>query len=193
MEIFKDQLADSNSGFYFPEKIHSALTIHFIDEAMEAVHRIFFNSKNVLTKEQRLDFIEIFYFFLELKLLDIVRPQIVSFTCKDAVDTAGAANAQLFVFLKLLNQTRLSESDMERLDLVLYASPIMVRERLMNPERFDRMLSALKTFESVKDLLGAVNFQKVIQEAFGLYYKTPILESKVLPFKPTTEGGIHEF
>ncbi len=177
---FKEQLKDQSSGFYFPEWIQGEI-LDFIDGAMNAVHSIFFSSKNVLVKEQRLDFIEIFYFFLQLKLIDIIKPDAVSFTCKDAVDTSGASNAQLFAFLKLLNQERLSESDMELLDLILYASPLMVRERLMNPDRFNRFVRALNVFESTKELLGIVNFQKVIKEAFENFYHTSILEAKVLP------------
>lgn len=182
MKSFKEQLTDQSSGFYLPENVFNGLS-EFIDGAMKAVHRIFFHSKNVLVKEQRLDFIEIFYFFLQLKLIDLVKPEALGFTCKDAVDVAGAANAQFFMFLKLLNQERLSESDMDLLDLIIYAFPIMVRERLMSPDRFERMLSALRTFESTKEMLGTVNFQKVIHEAFGHYYKTPILTAKLLPSK----------
>lgn len=134
--------------------------------------KTFFQSKNVLTRDQRLDFIEIFYFFLELKFLDTYKPNYFSFTCKDAIDSSGAGNACFFTFLKLLNQEKLSEKDMEFLNFLIYAIPITVRERLMLRERFIRMSSAIKSFETAK------SFGQQISQVFAELYDAPILGSK---------------
>ncbi len=180
MQVFKEQLADENCGFLFPESIKKPLMNHFVDEAMHAVHRIFFSGKNVLSREQRMNFIEIFYLFLELKIVDLLKPDVIGFCCKDGIDVGVATSAELFVFLKFLNQERLSEMDREHLDLMLYGNSLLFRERTMLPERFNRMVSTLATIESAREHFGQANFVKIINEAFGRFYKTPILHGKVI-------------
>jgi hypothetical protein len=178
MQVYKEQLLDEGCGFFFPEKMKRVLEDQFIPHAMEAVHRIFFGGKNVLTREQRLDFIEIFSLFLALKVIDCVKPDVASFMCKDGVDSGQAAAIELYVFLKLLNQERLSEHDREHLDALLYGPSLLFRERLMLPERFNRMLSVIKTLESVKNELGHVEFVKSVQIAFKGLYMMPLLSAK---------------
>ena len=169
MKNLKEQLVDESAGFYFPKTDSFEA---FIDRSIKLVHETFFQSKNVLTRDQRLDFIEIFYFFLELKVLDTYKPNYFSFTCKDAIDISGASNACLFTFLKLLNQEKLAEKDMEFMNFLIYAIPITVRERLMLRERFNRMASAIKCFETTK------SFGQEFKQVFAELYDAPILDSK---------------
>lgn len=179
MANFREQLGDPSCGFFIPKKIAKELSRGFIVQAMEAVHRIFFSKKNVLTKEDRLNFIELFYLFLELKIMDCVKPDLVGFSCKDGLDITLSAGAELFVFFKLLNQERLSEFDRENLDLMLYGPCLLDRERLLMPERFNRMLGAIKVIETVRDQYGFRAFTKIVQEAFGMLYNTPIFTGKI--------------
>jgi hypothetical protein len=178
IDNLREHLGDEASGFYFPEDLYEAITDEFVDQVINKVHVLFFHSKNVLTREQRLDFIEIVYFFLELKVLDIVKPDMFSFTCKDSVDIAGAANANFFAFLKILNQEGFSETDKEFMNLMVYGIPITTRERVMLQDRFNRCLSAIRVFESVKLELGNVAFSKLIKEAFAKMYDNGVLDLK---------------
>lgn len=179
MKHFKEQLRDGSCGNIFPKSIEKGLYNGFIDGVMAGIHEIFFSSRNVLSKDQRQDFIEIFYLFLQLKIMELCKANIVGYTCKDSIDVAECSGAQLFIFLKLLQQERLSEHDQEQLDVMLYAPSLLVRERLMLPDRFNRMLSTVKVLEAVKHQLGNKQFFKEIQEVFGKYFKSGILHSKV--------------
>ena len=67
------------------------------------IHTLFFGGKKMLTHRNRLDFIEIFYILLTLKLIEESSPDSMSFTCKDALDTGIVHSAELFAFLRLLN------------------------------------------------------------------------------------------
>jgi len=180
IEQFKQQLSNAHGGYYFPKAIHETLFDGFVDQVMQSIHRIFYSDNPVLQREQRLDFIEIFYLFLELKIIECVNPDIVGFCCKDGIDLSITTGTQLYLFLKLLNQERLSESDREQCDLMLYGPSLLLRERTLLTDRFNRMYSAIHTIESLRQLLGQANFAKVIQTAFGEYYKTPILQGKLI-------------
>lgn len=176
----KEHLEDEASGFYFPENISKKVLVKFADEAIKNIHHLFFNSKNVLTKEQRLDFIEIFYFFLELKVLELVKPQFFSLASKDGADVASCANATLFAFLTALNQEQFSENDKELLDFLIYGQTLITRERLVMHEKFSRMVNSLKAFEAVKQEHGYQIFSKIVKEMFVFLYDTPVLDAKRL-------------
>lgn len=178
---FKEHLKDEASGFYFPAAIKKALFPDFIDGMMHAIHRVFFRERNVIPLERRLDFIEIFYLFLELKIIELVNPDAFSLLCKDGVDTGPAASALLFVFLKWLQAEKLSKTDFEELALMLHAPAIMIRERTMLVDRFNRLEGALKEIELIRSESGWADFTQMIQESFGSYYKSDILKRKLLP------------
>lgn len=177
---FKENLKDENCGFYFPDHLQSQLFPKFVDEALNTIHRIFFSHKNVLTKENRLDFIEIFYLLLQLKLIELVHPESFSLVCKDGLDVAGTGSAQLYAFLKLIHGDDLVDKDIERVNLILYTAPLLIRERITIPERFNRMLNTLKKIEATRQEFGASAFAKIIQQAFGKFFKTPFLQSIVV-------------
>jgi hypothetical protein len=176
---FKQNLKDENCGFYFPKALQTQLFPKFINEMLHTIHRVFFSHKNVLTKDNRLDFIEIFYILLQLKLIELVHPESFSFVCKDGLDVGGTGSAQLYAFLKLIHSEILEDKDFERINLILYAEPLLVRERIIIPERFNRMLNTLKKIEATRRELGAKAFAKMIQQAFGKFFKTSFLEATV--------------
>jgi hypothetical protein len=177
---FKSNFGDENCGFYFPDKILKLLSENYIEQMFNAIHRIFFSNKNVLTREQRLNFIEIFYLFFYFKLFDIASPKTFSFTCKDCIDSGGAKSALLFVALKLFKGEYLSERDFEQLDMIIYGPSLLIRERNMLPEKFNRMIGAIKTLELAKEELGPENFKKMIQKTFSPFYNSAIFDTKII-------------
>lgn len=176
----KKAVFDENMGFFFPKNLKKQLSESFLDAVIDSIHRIFFHRKNVLLQEHRIDFIELFYTFLVLKVIELVQPSSFSFTCKDCIDIGSSSSALLFAILKLLNEDRLTEEESDYLNVLLYSAPILVRERIVSPERFKRMLSALKLFEVTREEYGQGNFLVIMREAFGRLYKTNILESMVI-------------
>lgn len=180
LQHFKDHLQDSSSGFYFPVAIANQLFPQFLDGVMDAIHRVFFSHRNVLSKDHRLDFIEIFYLFLQLKLIEIVKADSFSLTCKDGVDVGPAANGQLYAFMKLISQEKITEAERDRLNLIIHAPALMWRERPILAERFNRMMSAIKCVESARMHNGEEAFPLIIQDAFGDYFKGHFLKALVL-------------
>ncbi len=180
IQHFKENLEDENCGYFFPKWIKKKLFPEFIDGVINAVHQVFFGGMNVLTVNNRKDFIEVFYLFLQLKLLEMVQPDSFSFTCKDGIDTGGTSTAQLFAFLKILNDKDYSANDKEHINYILYIAPIILRERVILPEKIDRMIQAIKRIETTKAELGQREFKKMVMESFAKIYNTPILQSLTL-------------
>lgn len=145
MKQLKEQVASGEQcGFYFPAEAEPEKLLQFTDKAIKVIHSIFFAEKKMLTHKNRLDFIEIFYLMLTLKLVEDFKPDSLSFTCKDAVDTGAVASVELFAFMRLMNDsTRFSKDEANFLLWMLYAPALMNRERAVNMQRFNRMESAL--------------------------------------------------
>lgn len=179
-EQFKELLLDENAGYFFPSRINKRELSVFIDQAFEVIHRLFFSSKNVLVRENRLDFIEIFYVLLQLKLVEWLHPDSVSLTCKDAIDTGEAYSAEIFAFLKLVHQQEWTDADWHYLNFMLYAPALLIRERIMLPERFNRMQSALKVVDNARYEMGIENFRKRAEKELGSLFNTSILQSQII-------------
>lgn len=183
--VFLDHLRghvnDLNAGFYLPENLKKTISPRFINGLTQAILRIFFSNKNVLTREQRMDFIEIFYLFLKLKLIEITKPDSFSLTCKDGADIGATANASLMGFLKLMNAEQLSETDLGSINAILHTPAMLNRERVVHPSRFNRMLSALRSIESTRSTYGQEKFLNLISKNFSPLYKTPLWKAKIHP------------
>lgn len=183
IESFLDHMEDQSSGYYFPEAIKEQLFPKFMHQMVDAVHRIFFNDKNVLTRDQRMDFIELTYLFIELKLIEIVRPSSFTLMCKDGIDTSACGSGLMFAFFKLLNQSEMSQGDKELLNTILFGPGLLQRERAALPERFNRMVNAIRVIETVRDEWGYENFRRIIKDSFGACFDYPILDALALPQK----------
>lgn len=140
----RDQVLGSQTGFYFPDEVKAVITAEWIDGMTALINRQFFSGKNVLSREARLAFIEIFYAFLELKIIEILQPTDLFFTCKDGVDISPSAAAEVFVLLKLINRSEITQEDMDLLTGILYKPALLSRERALLSGRAERMLGAIK-------------------------------------------------
>lgn len=179
LELFEEHLNSEISGYFFMNAQKQEIK-EFIPNALKAIHHLFFTNKNLLLREHRLDFIEIFHLFLILKLIDIEQPDSFSLTCKDGVDVASSVNCLLFAFLKMLSGKSFTAEDWDNMNMLIYAPSILVRERIISSERYSRMLGALKTLELAHKELGAQEFAKSIHEIFGPLLKNGILKASIV-------------
>ncbi len=148
LKIFAEQINSSEEcGFFFPAQLKKGELTRFTEMALPAIHKLFFHSKNTLTRRNREDFIEIFYQFLLLKCIDMVEPGSISFTCKDAIDTGAASQSTFYGFLKLLTGDLSGKEEQDFLRWLLYTPALFIRERAIDPERLNRTLSALERID----------------------------------------------
>lgn len=174
-----EQLRGEQTGFHFPETLHPAITGHFAEGVLLAIHRIFFGGRNVLAPEHRRQFIDLFYLFLIMKCIDIAQPSSFSLTCKDGVDVGPCFSALLFGLLKSLQSKAPTSQDLSMFHQILFLSSVLMRERLPQPYRLERMLGALRRIEQVRDEMGDEAFQTLIQDGFHLFFDSSVLEMRV--------------
>lgn len=96
-------------------------------------------------------------------------------TCKDGVDVSSSCNGLLFLFLKLIGPEPIDQEGWDEFKKIIYAPAILVRERPILKERFERMVGALRVIEFIYHDQGHENFGNLMKEMFGDLYANPIL------------------
>ena len=146
--LFSEQiLSGTESGFYFSPHQVSA---DFVHDLMTFVHRDIFRGKASLSRKERLDFIEILYFFLTLHILEVEKADVMSLSCKDGVDSGAAAVAEFYGFSRLLSSSSSWDKEDKNFFIFAFFAPaLIIRHRSIQPPIFQRALSALDHFESV--------------------------------------------
>ncbi len=136
-------------GFYFPKNWKKEDLLGFVSLASREIHEHFFGKKTELSVEERRDFIEIFYFFLVLKCIDVLDPRWVSFSCKDGIDIGIAASAAFFSCLRLLiSDLPWKDEEEDFLLWILYTPALFLRKRAIQSEHLYRSISAIIAFQN---------------------------------------------
>jgi hypothetical protein len=116
----------------------------FFDKLQNIVHSTFFLEKKDLAREERLDFIEIVYHFFALKIIEDKAPDIISFTCKDGVDTGSSFSFSFLSFLNILNNKILSKKDFDFSIWLIYSKALLNRRRKVDTDKLNRALCFLE-------------------------------------------------
>jgi len=169
MDHFIHHLSDEATGYYFPSHIKHLLFPNFIDELFATIHETFFDGKQKLTYLERLDFIQLAYHLIELKLIEIVHPNLLTLSSKDALDVSATATIGLIAFLSVAKKKEWKQEEIDRLNTILFGPTLMNRERNIQPEFFDRLYAMIHLLEAKKDYL----------KPFSALFKKETLEWKV--------------
>ncbi len=164
-QLFKEHLvghvSDNHGGYYIGNHLRSLLPENYFSTLFDQIHRLFFGARNVLSKDLRLDFIEIYHLFLQLKLIEISAAKTVFAICKDGIDVSVASSGLVKAFMLLLEQ-EIGKSERDNLSYLLQSPALLRRHRIIDSERFERFISALRTIESAKEDLGAEKFNEEV-------------------------------
>jgi hypothetical protein len=140
-------LGGSENGFYFPS---GKTPKEWLTPLVKFIHTHFFANTETVDRKQKLDFIEILYFFITLRYLDQEKPDVLNFSCKDGIDTGAAAAAAFYGFTRMLSsETPWTENDRNCFLFTLFVPALSIRHRSIDSSRLQRMLSALEHFEGV--------------------------------------------
>lgn len=178
---FKMHIKDPSSGFYFSEEIKNSIFPSFCNDLGCAIHRVFFNDKAILSIEERKCFIDIYYFFLIIKVLELTHSDVFNLSCKDATDLGGSLNLIFFTLLKYLNNSHFNKGDLDLIFYFIFGKPMIHRERLLFKERAERYFNLLKYLEELKENYGEESFSILISEIIMPLYHTKLLHGQIVP------------
>lgn len=150
IHLLKEQIfSHEDKGYFLPKKIRENKTFEkFMDKVCLFIHKTFFSEKKDLSKQERRDFIELFFHFLVLKVIEMEKPSTLSFTCKDGIDLGSAMSGSFFSFVKLLSSPDWKKEDEDFLLWLFYEEAILIRQRAIEPDSLIRQLSTIALIHS---------------------------------------------
>jgi len=160
-------------GFYYPQGL---ITPKIVQGLVGFVYEQFFHQKPGFSRKERLDFIEILYFFLILRILDAQNPDVVSFSDKDGVDAGAAMAASFYGFARMISTMKpWTEEDKNFFLFAFFGSALLIRHRSIDPLVLQRALSALDHFETVMK----EKRDTVLKACAALFPELPLTQIKV--------------
>jgi hypothetical protein len=151
VERFKEELiehmTDPKLGVVFPRFFAISKMSSELKDLVEVLHKSLYGGRNVLTQAQRLEFIDLMYILLMLRVIEETHPDSIFISCKDGLDSTLPAISSLFSFLKLFNHRPSSEEEIDWLGGMLLGLPLIERDRLLFTDRYSRMISLIRLFE----------------------------------------------
>lgn len=156
---FREQITQPReNGFYFPSQWKKEELFQFCDTTFSKIHKYIFENKNVLTRQMREDFIEIFYQFITIEAMNRFHADSMSFTCKDGVDAGAYAAGSFYGFLKAYEGDLFQQENIDFMRFLFYWRALSVRERAADPEQFLRSISVLEAWsKSLEEQQGKMN------------------------------------
>lgn len=180
-EHFMTHINDPSSGFYFSEEIKESIFPKFCNDLGRGIYRVFFASKSDLTVSERRNFIDLFYFFLVVKIIEITHSDLFNLSCKDAIDLGGSLNLMFYAILKCVNNASFSKTDIDFILYLLVGVPLIQRGRMMFKERVERFFSLLVKLEKLKETYGGESLALLISEGITPLYQSKLLNGQVVP------------
>ena len=147
IEVFQEKLFSQNKDdFFVSERIDSDRKA-FCSALIQKIHELFFLEKPSLAQNERTDFIELFYHFFILKLIEEKKPNFIAFSSKDGVDSAAALNGSFLVFLKQLSKSKWQSHEEDFLSFLFFSPALLTRHRSIDPIALNRSLACLSHLE----------------------------------------------
>ena len=148
-EEFKQNLylqfqAEEGCGFFIPKYLQRDELLKFAKQAIETIHKIFFAKKEVLSRKNRLDFIELFYKLLIYKFIEISQVNHLFFCGKDGIDAPSVETATFFALSKIISGShQWREEEREAYTSYTFLSALLCRERVVDLRMLNRSVSML--------------------------------------------------
>ncbi|HEX2580324.1 MAG TPA: hypothetical protein VHK67_08000 [Rhabdochlamydiaceae bacterium] len=160
-------------GFFYPVKL---LTPKIIEGLVGFVYSQFFHQKPGLSRKERLDFIQILYFFLILRIIDAQNPDVLSFSDKDGVDIGAAMAASFYGFARMISTMKpWTEEDKNFFLFAFFGPALLIRHRSIAPLQLQRTLSALDHFE----ITMGQKRDSILKACAALFPDLPLTQIKV--------------
>lgn len=157
LDLFEAEMFGENTGFYFPvEWKENPIFKNNVTSLLKSVHTILFNEgeeyqSKKLSREKRLDFIEIFYAYLSVYLMHWSEASNCNISCKDAIDRAAKLNSLILQLFLILN-AKDNDKRYQRIHQVFTHMPAMwVRGRSILDHRRDRLITAFERMCDKRD------------------------------------------
>jgi hypothetical protein len=158
--------SEEECGFSFPKRFNREELNTFGEKAIAMIYTQFFGGKEVLSRKNRLDFIEIFYQFIYLKVMQLSGADHVVFSAKDTVDYPSTTTAGFYAFLKAISgEFEWKEEEKDFIMSLVFLPALLIRERAVDIKPLSRIISMLSVLNAEEE----VDRKKIYKEINKLF------------------------
>lgn len=173
---FMGQMQAKDCGYHFPEKWTRRFGFWAeVKDVLKDVHQNMFGGRATLTREERLEFIEIAYVFLILKFLKDTGAISFVIACKDNIDRGGKLNSLLRFVIGLLNGEGDSPEFLKEHETMTHSPAFIAKTNGIISSRSPRLVGPLKTLWDNRELLA----NSFVLKALYLDSRMEVLEPTV--------------
>jgi hypothetical protein len=153
-KVFLEQIISGQEcGFSFPFAVSPENIKIFATKVISIIHDHFFAGKELLSRKQRLDFIEIFYQLFILKIIDDLGPDFIGFVCKDGIDISSVGTAGFYAFVKMISKNNeWKEEERDAFYVMIFTPALLLRERAPDIQRLSRTVSMLSVITAALEV-----------------------------------------
>lgn len=184
IDTLLEQLRGDGTGYHFPERYRKPVLGKFLDHMVAGVHELFFEGRNSLSRVERRDLIELVYFLVTLKCLEVGEPTSCSFTCKDSLDSGSAALAKFYGLVRLIQGEKWGKPQIRFVQALLFSPALMHRDRLIQHERFDHCVTTLARAEECIEEMGEKAFMRRYKALIDKHFDRSLFKQQVEPVSP---------
>ncbi len=176
LEQFK---SEEECGFHFPKYFKRDELHEFANICIDTIHSTFFGKKDILSRKNRLDFIELFTQILIYKFLVVSQATHLFYTAKDGIDIPAVAAATTFALSKILGgSSDWHEEEKESYSSYIFLPALLVRERAVDLRLLSRSVSMLSVVSAELEVS-----RPQVQKALNMLLGTSFCEKLLVDFK----------
>jgi hypothetical protein len=151
-------IAEEGGAIYaLPPRAKQEIIGDWLGEAVDLIHNHFFQGAESLSVDERVQFLGILNLFLELKTIEVTKPDIVVFGSKDGLDETAFQQAFMVAFIAIGHKRDWKNEELENFFKMLYGPTLMIRERAPLSESPHIMEELLKRLEKHPGYLSKAN------------------------------------
>lgn len=139
-QLLQEKLLSQNGHFYWSKDLEPKRLEQNLLAISETVHTLYFGQKEDLNRQERQDYIELFYLAVLNELVQGLSPSSMNITCRQGMDRAPSLFT-LWMYQKGVG----TEAEIAAL---LLTAPILIDNRPSHKSRIERFVSAAKRIKS---------------------------------------------
>jgi hypothetical protein len=147
MDAIFENLLSNEAGFFLPQRLVQDRRFDFEGDVrlmLQEMHLHYFEGRGLLNREERQNFIELFYIHLSEYLLCHLEIDRFNMSCKSSMDRGASVSSLFYLYGKLRQGLEFDGALAEKTLALLVGPALFVRNRGVLPHHAKRSLAAMR-------------------------------------------------
>jgi hypothetical protein len=153
-QVIFDIAEEGEVIYLVPPQAKPEIVGQWLERCVDFIHNHFFHGAETLEVEERIQFLTILNLLIELKTIEVVKPDLVVLGSKDGLDETAFYQAFMVAFIAIGHKREWKKDELENFFKMLYGPTLMIRERAPLVENFQVIEGVFKRLEKYSGYLS---------------------------------------